>query len=145
MPSPPCPCRRSSVQDELRRESYTDAGIVAASYAAMLGYVAFALTTLPPSRRHALQLLVLSRAGLAAGGVAIVVASAAGGAGLASMFGAWSTLISLEVIPFLVLAIGVDNMFVLAHALARQVCVWGGGVCFCAWLWVCSPRRARTS
>jgi hypothetical protein len=33
----------------------------------------------------------------------------------------WSTLIIMEVIPFLVLAVGVDNMFVLAHALGRQV------------------------
>jgi hypothetical protein len=30
--------------------------------------------------------------------------------------GMWSTLVGLEVIPFLVLAVGVDNMFVLAHA-----------------------------
>jgi Niemann-Pick C1 protein len=32
----------------------------------------------------------------------------------------WSTLIIMEVIPFLVLAVGVDNMFVLAHALQKQ-------------------------
>jgi hypothetical protein len=45
------------------------------------------------------------------------------------MFGMWSTLIVMEVIPFLVLAVGVDNMFVLAHALNRQVgcCVGEGG------------------
>jgi Niemann-Pick C1 protein len=85
----------------------------------MLAYIALALGALPPPRQ-ALQLLVLSRAGLGAGGVLIVLASVAGGTGLASMFGVWSTLISLEVIPFLVLAVGVDNMFVLAHALARQ-------------------------
>ena len=36
------------------------------------------------------------------------------------MFGFWSTLIIMEVIPFLVLAVGVDNMFVLVHALQRQ-------------------------
>ena len=36
------------------------------------------------------------------------------------MFGFWSTLIVMEVIPFLVLAVGVDNMFVLVHALQRQ-------------------------
>lgn len=38
------------------------------------------------------------------------------------MLGFWSTLIIMEVIPFLVLAVGVDNMFVLVHALQRQVC-----------------------
>jgi Niemann-Pick C1 protein len=111
------------VQDELARESYTDASVVATSYLVMLAYVAAALGALPPPRQ-ALQLLVLSRGGLGAGGVGIVLASVAGGTGLASLAGVWSTLISLEVIPFLVLAVGVDNMFVLAHALARQV---GGG------------------
>jgi Niemann-Pick C1 protein len=53
--------------------------------------------------------------------VLIVAASVAGALGLCSMFGMWSTLIVMEVIPFLVLAVGVDNMFVLAHALQRQV------------------------
>jgi hypothetical protein len=38
--------------------------------------------------------------------------------------GMWSTLIVMEVIPFIVLAIGVDNMFVLAHTLGRQVRSW---------------------
>ncbi len=38
-----------------------------------------------------------------------------------SAAGLWSTLIIMEVIPFLVLAVGVDNMFVLAHAMAKQV------------------------
>jgi hypothetical protein len=47
--------------------------------------------------------------------------SVAGAMGLCSLFGMWSTLIIMEVIPFLVLAVGVDNMFVLAHALGRQV------------------------
>ncbi|KAF8057679.1 NPC1 [Scenedesmus sp. PABB004] len=108
-----------SVEDELRRESYTDAGVVASSYAVMLVYITLALAALPPPRQ-VLQLFVLSRAGLGAAGVAIVAASVAGGLGLCSLFGMWSTLIIMEVIPFLVLAVGVDNMFVLAHALQRQ-------------------------
>lgn len=63
----------------------------------------------------------------------IVAASVGGALGLCSMFGMWSTLIVMEVIPFLVLAVGVDNMFVLAHALGRQVGVCGGGV-GCGWV-----------
>jgi hypothetical protein len=47
--------------------------------------------------------------------------SVAGAMGLCSVFGMWSTLIIMEVVAFLVLAVGVDNMFVLAHALGRQV------------------------
>jgi Niemann-Pick C1 protein len=108
------------VQDELTRESYTDASVVAISYVVMLGYIALALASLPPARQ-VLQLFVLSRAGLGLGGVLIVAASVAGALGLCSWFGMWSTLIIMEVIPFLVLAVGVDNMFVLAHTLGRQV------------------------
>jgi Niemann-Pick C1 protein len=107
------------VQDELTRESAADAGVVAASYAVMLLYIALALASLPPARQP-LQALVLSRAALGAGGVLIVASSVAGGLGLVSLLGLRSTLIIMEVIPFLVLAVGVDNMFVLAHALGRQ-------------------------
>eukprot|EP00878_Enallax_costatus_P015127 GHUV01015839.1.p1 GENE.GHUV01015839.1~~GHUV01015839.1.p1 ORF type:complete len:1041 (+),score=174.75 GHUV01015839.1:474-3596(+) len=108
-----------SVEDELKRESYTDASVVAVSYLVMLGYIALALAAIPPPQQF-LQLFVLSRASLGAGGVLIVACSVAGAMGLCSMFGMWSTLIIMEVIPFLVLAVGVDNMFLLAHALGRQ-------------------------
>jgi hypothetical protein len=64
-----CCCR--SVEDELKRESYTDASVVAVSYLVMLGYITFALAALPPPQQL-LQLFVLSRAALGAGGVLIV-------------------------------------------------------------------------
>ena len=53
-PSPPF----RSVQDELRRESYSDAVTIAASYAAMLLYIALALGSLP-SCSAPLEVLVL--------------------------------------------------------------------------------------
>jgi hypothetical protein len=46
---------------------------------------------------------------------------AAASLGVFSGCGGGATLIILEALPFLVLAVGVDNMFVLAHALAKQV------------------------
>lgn len=108
------------MEDELKRESYTDASVVALSYLAMLGYISLSLAALPPPGQL-LRLFVLSRGALGAGGVAIVAASVGGALGAVSWAGLWSTLIIMEVIPFLVLAVGVDNMFVLAHALGRQV------------------------
>lgn len=60
---PPIPLprhHRRSVQDELSRESMADASTVAASYGFMLLYIAVALSSLPASRRQALQLLVLT-------------------------------------------------------------------------------------
>ncbi|GIL49416.1 hypothetical protein Vafri_5759 [Volvox africanus] len=124
-----------SVQDELSRESRADAGTVAASYGIMLLYIAVALGSFPTplavwratrgrGLAAAVRLLrgaaLTSRAALGLAGVAIVAASVAGALGLVSALGLWCTLIIMEVIPFLVLAVGVDNMFVLAAAMAKQ-------------------------
>ncbi|KAJ9512509.1 hypothetical protein QJQ45_018994, partial [Haematococcus lacustris] len=95
-----------SVQDELQRESRSDAVTVALSYAAMLLYITLALGALPPSRSHLTRLLVTSRASLGLSGVLIVAGSVVGALGLVSAAGLWSTLIIMEVIPFLVLAVG---------------------------------------
>jgi len=49
-------------------------------------------------------------------GVLIVLASVASSIGFFSYLGVPATLIIIEVIPFLVLAVGVDNIFILVHA-----------------------------
>eukprot|EP00884_Botryococcus_braunii_P021147 jgi/Botrbrau1/7716/Bobra.0159s0148.1 len=108
-----------SVQDEVARESAADMPTVALSYLVMLLYIAVALSCLPagaPVR----EVLVTGRLGLAAGGVAIVAAAVLAALGLSCWLGLWASLISLEVIPFLVLAVGVDNMFILVNALGRE-------------------------
>lgn len=48
-------------------------------------------------------------------GVLIVLASVASSLGLFSYFGVPATLIIVEVIPFLVLAVGVDNIFIIVQ------------------------------
>ena len=53
-------------------------------------------------------------------GVAIVLLSVSASIGTLSFLGVKSTLIIVEVIPFLVLAVGVDNIFILVQALQRQ-------------------------
>ncbi|KAL4425014.1 hypothetical protein ABPG77_002899, partial [Micractinium sp. CCAP 211/92] len=108
-----------SVQDELARESASDVSTVLASYLVMLLYIAVALGRFPRSPDWR-DVLVNSRAGLGLGGVLIVAAAVAGSLGLCSWAGMRSTLIIMEVIPFLVLAVGVDNMFILAAALQQQ-------------------------
>ena len=66
------------------------------------------------------SLLVNSKFLLGLVGIAIVLLSVATSVGFFSLFGVRVTLIIAEVIPFLVLAIGVDNVFILAHELERQ-------------------------
>lgn len=102
-----------SVQSELFRESLLDAPTVALSYAAMLTYVALALGSWDFSRPWT-EHVVASRALLGLAGVAVVVCSVLGGMGVCSTFGVSASLIVMEVVPFLTLAIGVDNMFLLA-------------------------------
>jgi len=53
-------------------------------------------------------------------GIVLVILSVASSVGCFSAVGVKVTLIIAEVIPFLVLAVGVDNVFILVHELGRQ-------------------------
>ncbi|KAF5322599.1 hypothetical protein D9619_000975 [Psilocybe cf. subviscida] len=53
-------------------------------------------------------------------GIILVILSVSSSVGLFSLLGVKVTLIIAEVIPFLVLAVGVDNVFILVHELDRQ-------------------------
>ncbi|KAJ7781498.1 patched family-domain-containing protein, partial [Mycena metata] len=53
-------------------------------------------------------------------GISLVILSVSSSVGFFSLVGVKVTLIIAEVIPFLVLAVGVDNVFILVHELDRQ-------------------------
>lgn len=57
-------------------------------------------------------------------GVIIVLLSVCASLGFFSYMGVEASLIILEVVPFLVLAVGVDNLFILVHSYEVSV-----GVC----------------
>lgn len=106
----------SSVQRELARESFLDAATVALSYVAMLIYIGIALGkySARPQADACRERIVKSRCLLGLSGVAVVLCSVLGGLGICSAMGISASLIVMEVVPFLVLAIGVDNMFLIA-------------------------------
>ncbi|XP_065212714.1 NPC intracellular cholesterol transporter 1 homolog 1b isoform X2 [Planococcus citri] len=104
-----------SVEDEIDRESHTNVLIVIFSYLAMFVYVALMLGNC----RFNSKFLLESKIVLGLSGVVIVLSSVISSIGLNSFLGIKVTLIALEVIPFLVLAIGVDNIFILVHAFDR--------------------------
>jgi Niemann-Pick C1 protein len=106
----------SSVQRELARESFLDTSTVALSYLAMLIYIGIALGKYSsrPQRNACKERIVKSRCLLGLSGVAVVLCSVLGGLGICSALGVSASLIVMEVVPFLVLAIGVDNMFLIA-------------------------------
>jgi Niemann-Pick C1 protein len=65
-------------------------------------------------------LSVNSKFSLGLFGIVIVLVAVSSSVGLFSLLGVKITLIIAEVIPFLVLAVGVDNVFILVHELDRQ-------------------------
>ncbi|XP_067002483.2 NPC intracellular cholesterol transporter 1 [Anabrus simplex] len=105
-----------SVEDELERGSHSDLRTIAISYAVMFIYIAVSLGQIQSRKR----LLIDSKITLGLAGVAIVCASVICSVGLFSYFGIPATLIIIEVIPFLVLAVGVDNIFIMVQTHQRE-------------------------
>ncbi len=104
-----------SISDQLVVVDNQNKDVVVVSYVAMLLYVAVSLGKFP----H----VIASRSLLGLLGILIVVASVLAALSLASLFGEHVTMIVVEVVPFLILAIGVDNMFILTRAVDRR---WWG-------------------
>jgi Niemann-Pick C1 protein len=75
----------------------------------MFLYIAFAIGQFPS--------FITSGFTLALTGIIIVLASVVSSMGIIAYLGIGFTMISAEVIPFLVLAIGVDNMFIIKNSI----------------------------
>lgn len=105
-----------SLLEELNQSSKTDVKVVIISYIVMFLYASIALGGKIPTN-FSLKSLVLTRFLLGLSGIIIIILSVCASAGLCSYMGVKSTLIIAEVIPFLVLAIGVDNIFLIVHEL----------------------------
>lgn len=105
-----------SVADELLRQSLSDVTTISISYVIMFVYVSMALGQLISTHK----LFIDSKIGLAIVGVLIVLASVSSSVGFLSLCGVKATLIIVEVIPFLVLAVGVDNIFIIVQTLNRE-------------------------
>lgn len=99
------------IQDMSKAESYT----VIVSYAVMFIYIMFALGRI----RSCSTLFLESKITLAIGGIILVLASVVCSLGFWGYIGLETTMLTIEVIPFLVLAIGVDNIFILVHTYNR--------------------------
>ncbi|KAF3628716.1 putative serine/threonine-protein kinase Cx32, chloroplastic-like [Capsicum annuum] len=106
----------SSVEEELKRESTADAITILISYLVMFAYISLTLGDTPRFSSCYISSKVL----LGLSGVILVMLSVLGSVGFFSAVGVKSTLIIMEVIPFLVLAVGVDNMCILVNAVKRQ-------------------------
>lgn len=106
-----------SIVDELDRESQSDVATILVSYIIMFAYIVTSLGQMNSCER----LLIDSKITLGLGGVLIVLASVVSSVGFFGFIGVPATLIIIEVIPFLVLAVGVDNIFILVQTHQREV------------------------
>ncbi|XP_072944821.1 NPC intracellular cholesterol transporter 1 isoform X2 [Epargyreus clarus] len=105
-----------SIEDELDRGSHSDVSTILVSYFIMFAYIAIALGRFTTCAR----MLIDSKITLGLGGVLIVLASVLCSVGIFGYAGVSATLIIVEVIPFLVLAVGVDNIFILVQSSQRE-------------------------
>uniref|UniRef100_A0A668AVG5 Niemann-Pick disease, type C1 n=1 Tax=Myripristis murdjan TaxID=586833 RepID=A0A668AVG5_9TELE len=105
-----------SIEDEIDRESNSDISTIVVSYIIMFVYISLALGHIQSLRR----LLVDSKISLGIAGILIVLSSVASSLGIFSFAGVPLTLIVIEVIPFLVLAVGVDNIFIIVQTYQRD-------------------------
>jgi Niemann-Pick C1 protein len=112
-----------SLEEELNKSTNTDAKIVVISYIIMFFYASLALGSTTLSLHSVLRnpatFLVESKFSLGVVGILIVLMSISASIGLFSFAGVKVTLIIAEVIPFIVLAVGVDNIFLIVHEFER--------------------------
>ncbi|XP_020288824.1 Niemann-Pick type protein homolog 1B-like [Pseudomyrmex gracilis] len=106
-----------SIEDELDRTSKAEVITVIISYLVMFVYIAFALGKI---RTSFVDCVTESKIVVSIGGIIIVMASVACSLGIFGYIGIPTTLLTIEVIPFLVLAVGVDNIFILVQTYQRN-------------------------
>uniref|UniRef100_A0A8D0F8U2 NPC1 like intracellular cholesterol transporter 1 n=1 Tax=Strix occidentalis caurina TaxID=311401 RepID=A0A8D0F8U2_STROC len=100
-----------SLEDEINRTTGEDIPIFAISYLVVFAYIALALGEYTTWRR----VLVESKVTLALGGIAVVLGAVFASMGFLALLGLPSSLVILEVVPFLVLAVGADNIFIFVQ------------------------------
>ncbi|XP_053950504.1 NPC intracellular cholesterol transporter 1 homolog 1b [Anastrepha ludens] len=104
-----------SIQDAIVELSEGEVSTVVISYVVMFVYVAIALGKI----RSCTGFFRESKIILAIAGIFVVLASVVCSLGFWSYLNVTTTMLAIEVIPFLILAVGVDNIFIMVHAYHR--------------------------
>uniref|UniRef100_A0A8C8DU17 NPC1 like intracellular cholesterol transporter 1 n=1 Tax=Oryzias sinensis TaxID=183150 RepID=A0A8C8DU17_9TELE len=106
-----------SLEDEINRTTAEDIPIFMISYLVIFVYIAVALGEYSSCKR----LLVDSKFLVGLGGILVVGCSVLASMGFYSWIGIPSSLVILQVVPFLVLAVGADNIFIFVLEYQRDV------------------------
>uniref|UniRef100_A0A8C8JT50 SSD domain-containing protein n=1 Tax=Oncorhynchus tshawytscha TaxID=74940 RepID=A0A8C8JT50_ONCTS len=105
-----------SLEDEINRTTVEDIPIFMISYAVIFVYIAVALGEYTSFSR----ILVDSKFLVGLGGILVVGCSVLASMGFYAWIGIPSSLIILQVVPFLVLAVGADNIFIFVLEYQRD-------------------------
>ena len=97
-----------SIPDNIELEATQNAGIIVISYIMMFVYVSISIGFFPSK--------VYNRFLLGFAGIVVVIFALIIAIGITFYLKVPLTMISAEVVPFLILAIGVDNMFLMSRA-----------------------------
>ena len=101
-----------SIEDELERETSGDIPTIGVSYALMVLYIVLALGRISSWKKFFIE----GKLSLSLTGVILVLVSVGASIGMFGFFQVPATLIIFEILPFLVLAVGVDNIFIMVDA-----------------------------
>ncbi|XP_037873250.1 NPC intracellular cholesterol transporter 1 homolog 1b [Bombyx mori] len=102
-----------SIEDEIRRVSVAEILPISISYIIMFIYVIIALGNV----RHCKTWLLDSKIVVAAGSIVVVLLSIGCALGLMGYTGITTTLLAINVIPFFILSVGIDNVFLMVNTL----------------------------
>jgi len=97
-----------SIPDNISEETSENTFVIVISYCLMFLYVGSAIGHLPST--------VHSKFSLGFAGIFVVISALISAIGITFYMNQKLTMISAEVVPFLILAIGVDNMFLITRA-----------------------------
>lgn len=102
-----------SIEDEIQRVSQAEAIPIAISYVIMFIYVTISLGNI----RYCRTFFVDSKVMVAIGSIVVVIAAIFCGVGALGYADVTLTLLAINVIPFFVLSVGVDNVFLMVNTL----------------------------
>lgn len=97
-----------SIPDNIVEETSENTFVIVFSYILMFFYVGCALGHIPSP--------IYSKFSLGFAGIIVVISALVSAIGITFYFNEKLTMISAEVVPFLILAIGVDNIFLISRS-----------------------------
>ncbi|XP_044021275.1 NPC intracellular cholesterol transporter 1 homolog 1b-like isoform X2 [Aphidius gifuensis] len=106
-----------SIEDELDRTSRAEFSTIIISYGLMFLWIILSLGSFQFSPKCS----ITSRVFLSVSGILVVASSVACTFGIFGYIGTSTTLLTIEVIPFLILSIGIDDIFILVQTHQRNI------------------------